>query len=204
MTRDAPHTVLTLNASYPTPLFLTPLPRPEPPLPRPGNRLVKTHTEPFLNRNCGACAQAETALAWNIFSLEKSARRQRTLLVGTHTHNPEVTLDTQTHASTATLHTPSGRARGRASRCGTRTPRSAEPRRTHPQVPLGPLLILPAHGRGLSRTQPAAPRLTRPGHNFRPPAPEKSRLERLPQPSPSATHPALLPPHFRSRLQPRP
>lgn len=125
---------------------------PPPLLARPGNLPVETDTEPFLNGNCRVCARVERALAWNIFSLTnpQSAQRQPTR---SRTHIQERSHShANTRLPTAVLHTPSGRARGRASCCEMRTPESNEPLRTHPQIPLGPLLVLPAHGRGLRRT----------------------------------------------------
>lgn len=127
---------------------------PPPPPAWPGNLPIETDTEPFLNGNCRMCARVETALAWDIFSLTnpRSTHRQPTPFVGTNTQQRGHTRHANTRLPTAALHTPSGRARGPDSGCEVRTPRSAEPLRTHPQVSLGPLLVLPAHGRSLTRT----------------------------------------------------
>lgn len=47
---------------------------------------------------------------------------------------------------------PLRRARGEATRCEMKIPGLAGPPGAYPQVPLGPLLVLPAHGGGLSST----------------------------------------------------
>ena len=71
----------------------------------------------------------------------------------------EVTLDTQTHATPQSRSTqpPATRRVDRASRGDERIPAPTGSPCTHPQIPLGPLLVLPAHGRGLSRTPSPQP-----------------------------------------------
>lgn len=88
--------------------------------------------------------------------------------------------------------------------------------RSHPQVPFGPLLVLPAHGRDLRHTQPAAPGLTQPGHHFRPCLRKRSQnnFPALPfrRPPRSSCRPTSAPASRRgpdylpltSQLEPRP
>ena len=155
MGRDAPHTRLTLNASYPTPLFLTPLPPPEPLLPRPGNLPVETDTEPFLNGNCwGLCSGGDSSGTDHLFSRKSPISSEAT-------HSARGDAHTTGRSHSTRKHTPPHNRAPQALRPRAwwsqplrekNSSRSAEPLHTHPQVPLGPLLVLPAHGRGLSHT----------------------------------------------------
>lgn len=205
MIRNALHTRLTFNAFYPTPLF--PVPATPPPPAWPGNLPTETDSEPFLNGNCRMCCSGGDSSGMGHFFSHKSPICSQT------THPVRGDEHTTERSHSTRKHTPPDSRAPHAlwtrAWCRQRLRHEDSPvRPTPPHSPSGFPWSAACSSRPWSQShphsQPAAPWLTRPGHNFRPLSPEKGRLERLPRPSPSATHPALPPPHFRSRLPPRP